>query len=67
MAKEHRRIEFYVVTKDFEDLPDDMNADDVVTEVEDAMKAAGAVWYHERGHLLLACEPEFAWTPDAPH
>jgi hypothetical protein len=61
MAKEWRRIEFHVTTKDYEDLPDDMDADDVVWEIEQAMAKAGAAWYRERGHLLLAYEPEFAW------
>lgn len=34
-----------------------MYADDVAEEVSDVVQAALAVWYEQRGHQLLACEP----------
>ncbi len=34
-----------------------MYADDVAEELSDVVQAAVTVWYQQRGHQLLACEP----------
>lgn len=40
-----------------ENLPDDMDADDVRLEVRDVVDKALGVWYAARGHELLRNEP----------
>lgn len=60
MAKELRTIEFYITTRDMENLPEGIDADDVVTELRDVMAKAGAAWYRERGHAMLVYAPD--WT-----
>jgi len=34
-----------------------MYADDVAEEISDIVQAALTAWYRQRGHQLLACEP----------
>jgi hypothetical protein len=34
-----------------------MYADDVAEELSDIVQAAVTAWYEQRGHQLLACEP----------
>jgi hypothetical protein len=34
-----------------------MYADDVAEELSDVVQAAVTAWYQQRGHELLACEP----------
>lgn len=62
MSKEHRNIEISLLVHDSDHLPpspdgEHMYADDVVTELRDAMQAALDAWYTARGHQLLATEP----------
>lgn len=45
------------VTVRCDDLPNDMDDDDVVDEMRDVVEKAIGEWYVSRGHEFLACEP----------
>ena len=62
MSKELRRIEIACTVHSSEHLPvkdgEQMYADDVIAELSDVVQAAVTAWYEQRGHDLLACEPD---------
>ncbi|MBV6697467.1 hypothetical protein KV557_10055 [Kitasatospora aureofaciens] len=62
MSRELRHVEVTVTVLDCEHLPakdgQQMYADDVVQEIRDVMAAALTGWYEQRGHDLLAYEPD---------
>lgn len=62
MSRELRHVEVVVTTEKPEHLPvkdgRQMYADDVVDELRAAVRGAVDRWYGERGHELLACEPD---------
>lgn len=57
MSKTHMTFGVELTVNDLEDLPDDMDANDVVDELRDVLQKAANAWYAKRGHQLLACEP----------
>lgn len=61
MSKELRRLGIAVTVHSPDNLPqrdgEQMYADDVMGEMQDAVTAAIDAWYQQRGHELLACEP----------
>lgn len=57
MSKTYLQLGVGMTVLDSEDLPDDMDADDVANELRDVLQKAADAWYAERGHQLLACEP----------
>jgi hypothetical protein len=62
VSRELRHVEVTVITEKPENLPikdgQHMYADDVVDELRTAVQTAVDRWYAERGHELLACEPD---------
>ncbi|MFE2407064.1 hypothetical protein ACFXDE_01835 [Kitasatospora sp. NPDC059408] len=62
MSRELRHVEFTVTILDCEHLPEkdgrQMYADDVVQEIRDVVAATVTAWYQQRGHALLAYEPD---------
>lgn len=57
MSKTFRQFGVGVTVLDYEDLPGDMNDDDIVNEMCDVVQKAIDEWYASRGHEFLACEP----------
>lgn len=51
------RLEIGLSIDRSENLPADMDADDVTAEVCDVVRKALDAWYVERGHQLLRTEP----------
>ncbi|MFJ9771179.1 hypothetical protein ACIRVF_08040 [Kitasatospora sp. NPDC101157] len=62
MSRELRHVEVTVTVLDCDHLPEkdgrQMYADDVMDEIRDVVAAALTGWYEQRGHDLLACEPD---------
>jgi hypothetical protein len=61
VSRELRRIEICITVNSCERLPEkdgeQMYAEDVVEELDTVVRAAAQRWYQDRGHQLLACEP----------
>ena len=62
MSRELRRVTVSFTVDKPEHLPlkdgEQMYADDVAEELRDAVTAAVDAWYQQRGHELLACDPD---------
>jgi hypothetical protein len=50
-------LDVAITVNDIEDLPANVEQDDVAQEAHAVIYAALQRWYQERGHTLLACEP----------
>lgn len=46
-----------LTVNDIEHLPEDMDVDDVVGDLREAVERAVNDWWYERGQELVACEP----------
>lgn len=61
MSKTYMSISVGFTAYDSDHLPEkngeQMYADDVADELSDIVQAAVTAWYEQRGHQLLACEP----------
>lgn len=57
MSKMLYTLDVAITVNDIEDLPANVEQDDVAQEAHAVIYAALQRWYQERGHTLLACEP----------